>query len=261
MSPPSSCQPFAHGSAPGPTPTATEVPALTSAAAPTPTMSTAPSDLSVPNGAEPEAKLGAESRTNGLNHRESSPGRIVSDITDARPPTTTVSGLAHEKSSSPSINGLSMRTLNSNINGSTLRTPYSPDLHSPVAAIPPPSPPKHGITTDRWTDRHPHTQPYTQPRSPVTGPASSSTPVKVPIIDAAPGIGTPCPAPAPSSGFPSPGKENMSQNSKFKDDRTRITYSIRQALPDAARRSVRDNWEKCLLGSDFHQAFIVSPVP
>lgn len=50
----------------------------------------------------------------------------------------------------------------------------------------------------------------------------------------------------------------MQKNPKFLDDRTRITYGIQQSIPDAVRRSVRENWEKCLLGSDFHQAFIVS---
>lgn len=50
----------------------------------------------------------------------------------------------------------------------------------------------------------------------------------------------------------------MQANPKLNEDRTRITYGIRQSIPEAVRRSVRDNWEKCLLGSDFHQAFIVS---
>jgi hypothetical protein len=45
---------------------------------------------------------------------------------------------------------------------------------------------------------------------------------------------------------------------KFHDDCTRMTFSIQQSVPEAVRRMVRDNWEKCLLGSDFHQAFIVS---
>ncbi|KAH8742877.1 hypothetical protein F5883DRAFT_667023, partial [Diaporthe sp. PMI_573] len=38
----------------------------------------------------------------------------------------------------------------------------------------------------------------------------------------------------------------------------KITYGIQQAVPEAVRRSVRDNWEKCLLGSEFHQAFILN---
>lgn len=50
----------------------------------------------------------------------------------------------------------------------------------------------------------------------------------------------------------------MQANPKLNEDRTRITYGIQQSIPEAVRRSVRDNWEKCLLGSDFHQAFIVS---
>lgn len=72
-----------------------------------------------------------------------------------------------------------------------------------------------------------------------------------------PDTGAPAPLPASTSGFPSPNREKIHQLPKFKDDRTRITFGIQQALPEAVRRSVRDNWEKCLVGSDFHQAFVV----
>jgi hypothetical protein len=58
--------------------------------------------------------------------------------------------------------------------------------------------------------------------------------------------------------FPSPGRDHLHTDQKFLDDKTRITFGMHQAIPEAVRRSVRDNWEKCLLGSDFHQAFVVS---
>ncbi|KAF3767917.1 hypothetical protein M406DRAFT_106797 [Cryphonectria parasitica EP155] len=74
----------------------------------------------------------------------------------------------------------------------------------------------------------------------------------------APGIGSPSLGFRPSSGFPSPGRDQSHANPKFADDRTRITYAIQQAIPEAARRSVRDCWEKALLGSDFHQAFVLN---
>ncbi|KAK0672766.1 hypothetical protein QBC41DRAFT_313345 [Cercophora samala] len=61
-----------------------------------------------------------------------------------------------------------------------------------------------------------------------------------------------------SGGFPSPMLDHASVNPKFVDDCTRMTYAIQQSLPEAVRRIVRDHWEKCLLGTEFHQAFILN---
>lgn len=61
-------------------------------------------------------------------------------------------------------------------------------------------------------------------------------------------------------GFPSPGRDHKN-NPKLDEDRNRLMYGIQQSIPEAVRRSVRDNWEKCLLGTDFHQAFVVSFLP
>lgn len=66
------------------------------------------------------------------------------------------------------------------------------------------------------------------------------------------------PQPQQSNGFPSPGRDYGAENRKFNDDLSRITLSFQQGIPEAVRRGVRDNWEKCLLGSEFHQAFVVS---
>ncbi|KAM7200080.1 hypothetical protein V8F20_005501 [Naviculisporaceae sp. PSN 640] len=59
-------------------------------------------------------------------------------------------------------------------------------------------------------------------------------------------------------GFPSPTQDHARVNPKFIDDCTRMTYAVQQSLPEAVRRTVRDHWEKCLLGSEFHQAFILN---
>ncbi|KAL2267065.1 hypothetical protein VTJ83DRAFT_4342 [Remersonia thermophila] len=59
-------------------------------------------------------------------------------------------------------------------------------------------------------------------------------------------------------GFPSPMRDHASSNPKFVDDTARIRFAIQQSLPEAVRRIIRDNWEKCLLGSEFHQAFILN---
>lgn len=66
------------------------------------------------------------------------------------------------------------------------------------------------------------------------------------------------PQPQTSGGFPSPGRDYGAENRKYNDDLSRITLSFQQSIPEAVRRAVRDNWEKCLLGSEFHQAFVVS---
>lgn len=58
--------------------------------------------------------------------------------------------------------------------------------------------------------------------------------------------------------FPSPVKDYAKENPQWTDDINRLTSAVRECLPEAVRRVVRDNWEKCLLGSEFHQAFIVS---
>ena len=61
-----------------------------------------------------------------------------------------------------------------------------------------------------------------------------------------------------TDGFPSPTKDYSRVNPKFKDDLSRNSLAIKQSVPEAVRQAVRDNWEKCLLGSEFHQAFVVS---
>ncbi|KAL2133322.1 hypothetical protein VTI74DRAFT_2552 [Chaetomium olivicolor] len=61
-----------------------------------------------------------------------------------------------------------------------------------------------------------------------------------------------------ASGFPSPTQDHASINPKFVDDCTRMNFAIQQSLPEAVRRIVRDHWEKCLLGSEFHQAFLLN---
>ena len=72
-------------------------------------------------------------------------------------------------------------------------------------------------------------------------------------------VSQPPPAADPLPGFPSPVTTHAHLNKKFADDCTRLTYAIQQSTPDAVRRVFRDNWEKCMLGTEFHQAFIVSP--
>lgn len=58
--------------------------------------------------------------------------------------------------------------------------------------------------------------------------------------------------------FPSPTVDHATVNPKFDDDVARLTFAIHQSLPEAVRRAIRDNWEKCVVGSDNHVAFLVS---
>lgn len=61
-----------------------------------------------------------------------------------------------------------------------------------------------------------------------------------------------------SSGFPSPIREHQPVKPKFHEDQSRLTHAVQQAVPEAVRRVVRDNWEKALLGTDFHSAFVLN---
>ncbi|KAI1083141.1 hypothetical protein F5B20DRAFT_528719 [Whalleya microplaca] len=64
--------------------------------------------------------------------------------------------------------------------------------------------------------------------------------------------------PSRVKGFPSPKQEGLVETPKFNDDLSRLTHAIQQGVPGAVRRAVRDNWEKCMLGSDFHHAFLLN---
>jgi hypothetical protein len=59
------------------------------------------------------------------------------------------------------------------------------------------------------------------------------------------------------SGFQSPIPQYGGETAHFHEDVRRINYEMHMTAPGVVRRVVRDNWQKTLLGSDFHQAFIV----
>lgn len=203
-----------------------------------------------------------------------SPPRIVSDIA---PPATVpvppapaaVSAAAQPPSvaspartASPTVNGLVIaRTTRSSMNKTPHQSPALPSPPVPLRASPAAIQPAPVVINNNNT----HTKANKYQNNP-TWRAETPRDYKKPQV--AP-IAIPPPAPAPSTpapgairsvSFPSPGRELIHADQKFLDDKTRITFGIHQAIPEAVRRSVRDNWEKCLLGSDFHQAFVVSPV-
>jgi len=82
--------------------------------------------------------------------------------------------------------------------------------------------------------------------------------VSKPIIVDPPGTRKQDQQRAGTMGFPSPTQDHSLIKSKFSDDCTRMNFAIQQSIPEAVRRIVRDHWEKCLLGSEFHQAFVLN---
>ncbi|KAI1485948.1 hypothetical protein F5X96DRAFT_682414 [Biscogniauxia mediterranea] len=62
--------------------------------------------------------------------------------------------------------------------------------------------------------------------------------------------------PMPPS-FPSPRRK---PSKSFDQDVDLLTLAVHQSTPEAVRRVVRDNFEKALLGTDFHHAFLLNAV-
>ncbi|KAL1899553.1 hypothetical protein Sste5346_002955 [Sporothrix stenoceras] len=106
-----------------------------------------------------------------------------------------------------------------------------------------------------------------QPHQPPHGPPRPPDPVVVrraPIVN--PPLQVPPPARAelvfvdPRGGIPhpSPGHDYPRENPKIQDDYMRLTFAIEQSVSDAVRCAMRQNWQKCLLGTGFHQGFMLN---
>ncbi|KAL0936082.1 uncharacterized protein CTRU02_208297 [Colletotrichum truncatum] len=52
--------------------------------------------------------------------------------------------------------------------------------------------------------------------------------------------------------------EDSAQSRRFADDYTKVCALINESDPDAIRRAIRDNFEKCLLGSQYHMIFMLT---
>jgi hypothetical protein len=132
---------------------------------------------------------------------------------------------------------------------------------APVTTPLTPLPPLH---QSHVPPHHPQHQPQPQPQPVLRSQAPQAhqrASLSKPIIMDPPASRKPSQAPQQqhgAMGFPSPTQDHAAINSKFVDDCTRMNFAIQQSLPEAVRRIVRDHWEKCLLGSEFHQAFVVS---
>ncbi|KAI0143594.1 hypothetical protein GGR57DRAFT_483355 [Xylariaceae sp. FL1272] len=64
----------------------------------------------------------------------------------------------------------------------------------------------------------------------------------------------------PAQRFASPEIDHSIHTPRFDRDFALLSDDIRQCCPEAIRRIVRDNWEKCVMGSDFHSAFLLNAV-
>ncbi|KAI0818133.1 hypothetical protein GGR55DRAFT_59738 [Xylaria sp. FL0064] len=60
--------------------------------------------------------------------------------------------------------------------------------------------------------------------------------------------------------LPSPDRDHSFHIPKFNRDLTILADAVQQACPEAVRRIVRDKWEKCVMGSEFHHAFLLNAV-
>ncbi|KAI0898435.1 hypothetical protein F4806DRAFT_494095 [Annulohypoxylon nitens] len=149
-------------------------------------------------------------------------------------------------------------------------TTASVPTHSPAPTLPPiaAAPPRPlTIPTPLPTLSQP--PPMSTPqlpqlqRQPSRSKMSGNTSHKVSIVDP-PGSysrSNNSPQSQPTSqGFPSPKREHHLENPKFLDDLSRLTHAMQQSVSSAVRRAIRDNWQKCLLGSEFHHAFLLNAV-
>ncbi|KAK8056335.1 hypothetical protein PG993_001562 [Apiospora rasikravindrae] len=107
----------------------------------------------------------------------------------------------------------------------------------------------------------PRTSPLATQPSPAQYVRRTSMPQggKVPIVEP-PGAGLRRVASQNPNAFQSPGRDHGRENPKFSDDLSRLTHAVQQSVPEAVRRVTRDNWEKILLGTGFHQAFIMNAI-
>lgn len=60
--------------------------------------------------------------------------------------------------------------------------------------------------------------------------------------------------------FPSPDADHAAAVPKFSRDLSLLADAVQQSCPEAVRRIVRDKWEKCIMGSEFHHAFLMNAI-
>ncbi|KAI1208711.1 uncharacterized protein F4807DRAFT_429069 [Annulohypoxylon truncatum] len=175
-------------------------------------------------------------------------------------------GVNGSRPGSPSIGSPSATTsVQPSAPSQTTGSTASVSTHSPASTLPPiaaapPKPPTIPIPMPSMSQPAP---PPVLLRQPTRFRASGNSNHKVSIVDP-PGAysrSKSSPQSHPTSqGFPSPKREHHLENPKFLDDLSRLTHAMQQSVSSAVRRAIRDNWQKCLLGSEFHHAFLLNAV-
>ncbi|KAJ4390915.1 hypothetical protein N0V93_004514 [Gnomoniopsis smithogilvyi] len=174
------------------------------------------------------------------------------------------SGAGITSSSTVAAHGLALTGNPTNGSNSSSSTPKVADYKSPPAHIVSDIPAAPTSSAAPSASASPSVNNFSIRPSQVHPRKNVPEPSHPPALPSTPGISTPALPKGGSThhrmslGFPSPKSEAMQTNQKFLDDCDRLKFGIQQALPEAVRRSVRDNWETCLLGSAFHQAFVLN---
>ncbi|KAI2471201.1 hypothetical protein F4781DRAFT_387664 [Annulohypoxylon bovei var. microspora] len=213
---------------------------------PEPTSGPSPTSARVPSPVQPPVDLlthypnGLPRSINGLKGNGVNGSRPESPITGSASVTTSV------QPSAPSQTTVSTAPASANSPAPTLPSIAAAPLKPIIMYTPSMSQP-----------------PLVQQRQPARFKASGVSSHKVSIVDP-PGAysrSQNSPQSNPNSqGFPSPKREHHLENPKFVDDLSRLTHAMQQSVSSAVRRAIRDNWQKCLLGSEFHHAFLLNAV-
>ncbi|KAK8138678.1 hypothetical protein PG984_002058 [Apiospora sp. TS-2023a] len=150
----------------------------------------------------------------------------------------------------------------------------SPTSSAPASAQPPPPPNQFTPASTPSVTPGPPSASLSAPLPPRLSPLATQAPPaqyvrrtsmpmpqggKVPIVEP-PGAGLRRAASQNPNAFQSPNRDHSRENPKFNDDLSRLTHAVQQSVPEAVRRVTRDNWEKILLGTGFHQAFIMNAI-
>ncbi|KAI1844367.1 hypothetical protein JX266_009461 [Neoarthrinium moseri] len=141
--------------------------------------------------------------------------------------------------------------------GSGVSPLSQPPPPPPPAPMPGPAPPAY-LQASPDLAQQPQAPPQHQPQPALLNRQPSMHQGKVAIVEP-PGAGAHRTS-SFSQSFGSPTRDHQRELPKFNEDVSRLTFAVQQSVPEAVRRVVRDNWEKSLLGTEFHQAFVMNAV-
>ncbi|KAK6227446.1 hypothetical protein QIS74_01001 [Colletotrichum tabaci] len=96
--------------------------------------------------------------------------------------------------------------------------------------------------------------PFEPKQTPVPVPVPGFRHTAPPLVTSdVPQATTPAPPPPPANG------QDQDQDTKrFADDYAKLCAAIKDCDTEALQRAVRDNYEKCLVGSEYHSAFLMN---